>query len=158
MPRTIEGRFEGSGRRFAIVAGRFNESVTSKLVEGAVGALVRHGVTDDAIDVAWVPGAFEIPLVARTMAETKNYDAVICVGAVIRGATTHYEIVSGECASGITRASQDTGVPVILGVLTTETIEQAMERAGSKLGNKGFDAAMAALETADLIRKISGRD
>jgi len=154
MPRTIEGRFEGSGRRFAIVAGRFNERITGSLVDGAMSALTRHGVADDDVTLAWVPGAFEIPLVAQRLAQTGRYAAIIAVGAVIRGATSHYDFVAGECASGCARASLTTGVPVMFGVLTTENVEQALERAGTKAGNKGFDAAMAALETADVIARV----
>ena len=154
MPRTIEGRYDGSGRRFAIVAGRFNDRITGSLVDGATSALRRHGVADDDVTLAWVPGAFEIPLVAQRLAKTGRFDAIIAVGAVIRGATSHYDLVAGECAAGCARVSIETGVPVLFGVLTTDTVEQAIERAGTKSGNKGFDAALAALETTDVLARV----
>ena len=153
MP-TYEGRVDGSGKRIGIVVARFNELITRNLLDGARDALRRSGVADENVGVAWVPGSFEIPLVAKTMAATGRYDAVICLGAVIRGATDHYEHVAGQAASGILRAGLDTGVPVIFGVLTTDTIEQAIERIGAKGTNHGGDAAFAALETASLIGQI----
>lgn len=152
--RTIQGAFSGRGRRFGIVAGRFNEFITSKLLEGAVDALVRHEVEPDAIDVLWVPGSFEIPLAAQRMTATGRYDAVICVGAVIRGATSHFDYVAAEVSKGIANVSLQTGVPVIFGVLTTDTIEQAIERAGTKAGNKGFEAGMAAIEMANVLQEL----
>jgi 6,7-dimethyl-8-ribityllumazine synthase len=151
----IEGRFVGEGRQFAIVVGRFNSAVSERLLDGAVDALRRHGVAEKAITVARVPGAFEIPLAAKTLAQSGRFAAVIGLGAVIRGATPHFDHVCNAVSSGIARAALDTGVPVIFGVLTTDTIEQAVERAGTKSGNKGFDAALAALEMADLLGKIS---
>lgn len=153
MP-TYEGRLDATGLRIAVLASRFNETITKSLLEGALSALRRHGLDDASITVAWVPGAFELPLAAKRLAASGEYDAVVCVGAVIRGATTHYDYVCSQAASGIARASLDTGVPVIFGVLTTETIEQAIERSGTKAGNKGFDSAMAAIEMADLLRQL----
>ncbi|NNF57553.1 MAG: 6,7-dimethyl-8-ribityllumazine synthase [Rhodothermaceae bacterium] len=140
--------------RFALVCGRFNEMITHRLLEGALDALTRHGAETEAVDVAWCPGAFEIPLVAQTMAESGRYDAVICLGAVIRGATSHYDFVAGGVANGIARAAQETGVPVLFGVLTVETIEQALERAGTKAGNKGAEAAVGAVEMVNLLRQL----
>ncbi|MFP4416304.1 MAG: 6,7-dimethyl-8-ribityllumazine synthase [Fibrobacterota bacterium] len=154
MSAVIEGVLNASGRRFAIVAGRFNDLITRKLLEGAVDCLVRHGADHDAISVIWVPGSFEIPLAARKLAQSNNYDAIICVGAVIRGSTPHFDYVASEVAKGIAVSSLETGKPIVFGVLTTDTIEQAVERAGTKAGNKGFDAAMTAIEMADLISKI----
>jgi 6,7-dimethyl-8-ribityllumazine synthase len=154
MTTTYTGKLDGSGLRIAIACGRFNDFITERLLAGALDGLVRHGVDDASITVAWAPGAFELPLVAKQLASSGEYDAVICLGAVIRGATGHYEHVAGQSAAGIQRAQLDTGVPVIFGVLTTETIEQAIERAGTKAGNKGFEAAMTAIETADLIRQL----
>ena len=145
---------QARGRRFGVAVARFNELVTSKLLEGTRECLHAHGVADEDIDVAWVPGAFELPLVALRMASSRTYDAVICLGAVIRGETAHFEIVAGQAAEGIRRAGQDTGVPVIFGVLTTETLEQALDRAGGKHGNKGWDAAMAAMETASVLEQL----
>lgn len=152
--RTIEGHLRGEGRRFAIVCGRFNDLVTERLLTGATDGLIRHGVDDGSISVCWVPGAFEIPVVAARLAATNQFDAVITLGAVIRGATGHYEHVAGQCAAGVARASLDTGVPVVFGVLTCDTIEQAIERAGTKAGNKGYEAAETALEMADLLARI----
>lgn len=149
-----EGQLIAQDLKLAIVAGRFNEFITGKLIDGAVDALKRHGVSEDDIELVWVPGAFEIPLVAKKIAEQKRFDAVICLGAVIRGATPHFEYVSSEVSKGIANVSLMTGVPVIFGVLTTDTIEQAIERAGTKAGNKGFEAAMSAIETANLIRQL----
>ena len=157
MTRTIEGSLENGGDdRIGIVAGRFNGFITESLLKGALDGLHRHGVEEDRIDVVWVPGAFEIPLVARKMAASGNYDAVICLGCVIRGATPHFDYVAGEAAGGIAAAARDTGVPVIFGVLTTENLEQAIERAGTKSGNRGWDAALAALEMADVMRRLGG--
>jgi 6,7-dimethyl-8-ribityllumazine synthase len=153
MP-TYEGRLDATGLRIAVLASRFNETITKSLLEGALSALRRHGLDDASITVAWVPGAYELPLAAKRLAASGEFDAVVCLGAVIRGATTHYDYVCSQAAAGIARASLDTGVPVIFGVLTTETIEQAIERSGTKAGNKGFDSAMAAVEMADLLRQL----
>ncbi|MGE6553663.1 6,7-dimethyl-8-ribityllumazine synthase [Exiguobacterium artemiae] len=150
----FEGFLTGEGLRVAIVAARFNELITSKLVGGANDAFRRHGVAADAVDTAWVPGAFEIPLVAEKLAKSGNYDAVITLGAVIRGATSHYDYVCNEVAKGVANASRETGVPIIFGVLTTDSIEQAVERAGTKAGNKGYEAAVSAIEMANLLRTI----
>nr|PZN59009.1 MAG: 6,7-dimethyl-8-ribityllumazine synthase [Sphaerobacter thermophilus] len=152
--RTIEGMLTGRGLRIGMVVARFNEFVTSKLMEGALDALVRHEVDPDAIDVLWVPGSFEIPLAAKRMADSGRYDAVVCLGAVIRGATPHFDYVASEVAKGVANVSLATGVPVIFGVLTTDTIEQAIERAGTKAGNKGFDAAVTAIEMANALRQL----
>ncbi|OAI39345.1 6,7-dimethyl-8-ribityllumazine synthase [Planctomycetaceae bacterium SCGC AG-212-D15] len=154
MPNVFEGTFEPPAGRFAIVAARFNQSVVEKLLAGAVDGLTRHGVADDAIDVAWVPGSFEIPLVAQRLAASRRYAAIICLGAVIKGETDHYDHVAGGTTSGIAQAALTTGVPVIFGVLTTDTLEQAVNRAGAKSGNKGFDAALAAIEMVNLLRKL----
>ncbi|MBE6345782.1 MAG: 6,7-dimethyl-8-ribityllumazine synthase [Bacteroidales bacterium] len=150
----IEGKLLAEGQKIAIVAGRFNEIITNKLLGGAIDAFKRHGGDENNIDVAWVPGSFEIPLVAKKMAESKKYDAVICLGAVIRGATAHFEMVANETTKGIATASLQTGVPVIFGVLTTDNIEQAVERAGSKAGNKGFEAVTTAIEMVNLLKQI----
>jgi 6,7-dimethyl-8-ribityllumazine synthase len=152
--REVTGDFLARGRRFAIVAARFNEVVTGKLVEGATACLRAHGIEEDDLVLSWVPGAFEIPIVARRLAASGGFDAVICLGAVIRGETGHYEQVAGGAAEGIRRAAEDTGVPVIFGVLTTETFEQATDRAGGKHGNKGWEAAMAAMETASVLDQL----
>jgi len=152
--KIIEGIFTGAGRKVAFVASRFNELVVSKLVEGARDALVRHGVADDALTLAWVPGAFEIPLIAGKLAASGKYDAVIALGAVIRGSTPHFDYVAGEVSKGVAGESLRTGVPIVFGVLTTDTLEQALERAGVKAGNKGWDAGMAALELMDLVPKL----
>jgi len=154
----IRGDFQARGRRFAVVVARFNELVTSKLLEGAVDCLRTHGVAEDDLVVAWVPGAFELPPVAKRLAGSGDYDAVICIGAVIRGDTAHFEHVAGQAASGIRAAAEATGVPVIFGVLTTDTFEQAMDRAGGKHGNKGWDAAMAAMETASVLERLPKAD
>ena len=156
--RTFEGTFQAGGRRFAIVASRFNEIVVRRLVEGATSCLERHGVAADDVDLAWVPGAFEVPLAALRLARTGGYDAVICLGAVVRGETAHFDHVAGQAAAGIQRAALDTGVPVIFGVLATDTMEQALDRAGGKHGNKGWDAAMAAMETASLLDALPKRE
>ena len=157
MARVIEGQLADPGGRFCIVAGRFNDLVVERLVAGAEDALRRHGVdTESRLDVAWVPGGFELPLACKKAADSGAYTAVIALGAVIRGATPHFDYVAGQAASGIMSASLDTGVPIIFGVLTTDTIEQAIERAGTKAGNKGFDAALAALETVSVLRELEG--
>jgi len=156
--RTIEGASEARGRRFAVVASRFNGVIVDKLVEGAQSCLRAHGVAEDDLDLVWVPGAFELPLAAKRLAESGAYDAVICLGAVIRGETAHFEYVAGEAARGITQVALETGVPVMFGVLTTETYEQAMDRAGGQHGNKGWDAAMAAMETADVLDHLPKRE
>ena len=150
----FEGSYDAKGLKFAIVCSRFNELITSKLLGGAMDAIKRHGGIKEDIDIAWVPGSFEIPLIAKKMAESGKYDAVICLGAVIRGATGHYDMVANEMTKGIAQASMSTGIPVLFGVLTTDTIEQAIERAGTKSGNKGFDCATAAIEMANLIKKL----
>lgn len=150
----FEGKLVSKEIRVGIVAARFNEFITTKLLGGAIDTLVRHDVKEDNIDVAWVPGAFEIPLIASKMANSKKYDAVICLGAVIRGSTTHYDYVCSEVSKGIATVSLNSGIPVLFGVLTTENIEQAIERAGTKAGNKGADCAMGAIEMVNLIREI----
>lgn len=152
--REIRGDFLARGRRFAIVVARFNELVTGKLLAGAVDCLRAHGIAEDDLVVAWVPGAFELPLVARRLAGSGGYDAVICLGAVIRGETPHFDHVAGQAAAGIRAASEESGVPVVFGVLTTDTFEQAIDRAGGKHGNKGWDAAMAAMETASVLERL----
>ena len=154
MANMIEGYISGRGLKFGIVAARFNEFIVSKLVGGALDTLHRHETADGDIDVAWVPGAFEIPLAAKKMAESGKYDAVLCLGAVIRGSTTHYDYVCNEVSKGVAQVGLQTGVPTIFGVVTTENIEQAIERAGTKAGNKGADAAMAAMEMASLLGKL----
>ena len=154
MTNMIEGYISGRGLKFGIVAARFNEFIVSKLVGGALDTLHRHETADSDIDVAWVPGAFEIPLAAKKMAESGKYNAVLCLGAVIRGSTTHYDYVCNEVSKGVAQVGLQTGVPTIFGVVTTENIEQAIERAGTKAGNKGADAAMAAMEMASLLGKL----
>jgi 6,7-dimethyl-8-ribityllumazine synthase len=154
MPNTLEGTFAPPPGRFALVAARFNQLIVDSLVSGALDALLRHGVAESAIDVVRVPGSFEIPVVAQRLAASQNYAAVICLGAVIRGETDHYDHVANAVASGVAQAALATGVPVIFGVLTCETLEQAMNRAGAKSGNKGFDAAMAAIEMANLLGQL----
>lgn len=151
---TYEGKLVAEGLKFGIVVARFNEFITNKLVGGALDALRRHGALEEDVEIAWVPGAFEIPLVAQKMAETNKYDAVICLGAVIRGATPHFDFVSAEVSKGVAHVGLDTKLPVIFGVLTTDTIEQAIERAGTKSGNKGFDAAITAIETVNLLKQF----
>ncbi len=151
---SYEGSLNGAGLRVAIACGRFNDLITERLLSGARDALRRHGVDEGSVDVAWAPGAYELPLVAQRFAESGDYDAVICLGAVIRGATSHYDFVAGNCASGLARVQLDTGVPVVFGVLTTETIEQAIERAGGKHGNKGWEAATAAMEMSGLVESL----
>lgn len=150
-----EGKVNGRGLKFAIVVSRFNEFITSKLLGGALDTLKRHETKEDDIDIVWVPGAFEIPLLAKTLASSGKYDAVLCLGAVIRGSTTHYDYVCNEVSKGVAQVSLNTGVPTIFGVVTTENIEQAIERAGTKAGNKGSDAAVSAMEMANLMRKVN---
>ncbi len=152
--RTFEGVLVADQTRVAIVVARFNEFITSKLLSGAVDTLKRHGVEEEAIDIAWVPGAFEIPMVADRLAKLKIYDSVICLGAVIRGATSHFDYVASEVSKGVAHVALSTGVPVIFGVLTTDTIEQAIERAGTKAGNKGAEAALSAIEMINLLKRI----
>ncbi|MCL2337614.1 MAG: 6,7-dimethyl-8-ribityllumazine synthase [Firmicutes bacterium] len=154
MVKVYEGHLVGDGLKFAIVAGRFNEFITNKLYSGALDALQRHGVAEQDIEMAWVPGAFEIPMAAKLLADTGRFDAVICLGAVIRGATPHFDYVAAEVSKGIAKAGLDTGVPVIFGVITADSIEQAIERAGTKAGNKGWDAAVTAIEMANLLRTM----
>ena len=154
MPKIIEGKLEAKGLRFGLLVSRFNSFVSDRLVEGAIDALVRHGAAEDDISIVRVPGAFEIPPAAKQMATSGAYDAIVCLGAVIRGATPHFDYVSAEVSKGIASVSIDCGLPVAFGVLTTDTIEQAIERAGSKAGNKGFDAAMAAVEMANLYKAL----
>lgn len=152
--KTIEGFLTANNNKFCIIVARFNEFITSKLLSGALDELRRHGVNEDNIDVVWVPGSFEIPLIAQKCAQTKRYDAIITLGAIIRGATAHFDYVSAELSKGIASVSLNEGIPVIFGVLTTENIEQAIERAGTKAGNKGSDAARTAIETVNLIKAI----
>ena len=152
--KILQGNVVAKGTRIGIVASRFNEFIVSKLIGGAQDALIRHGVNDDDITLAWVPGAFEIPLTAQKMAETGNYDAVICLGAVIKGATTHYDYVCAEVSKGVAAVGLKTEIPVIFGVVTTDNIEQAIERAGTKAGNKGYDAACTAIEMVNLIQNM----
>ena len=152
--KTLEGKLVASGIRVGIVAARFNEFITSKLLIGAMDGLVRHDVREEDVHVAWVPGAFEIPLIASKMAKSGKYDAIICLGAVIRGSTSHYDYVCSEVSKGIAAVGLDSGIPVLFGVLTTENIEQAIERAGTKAGNKGYDCALSAIEMVNLIRQI----
>ncbi len=154
MPTFVQGNFSTPSGRFALVAARFNAAVVDHLVGGAIDALVRHGVADDAIDVIRVPGSFEIPLVAQRLAQSKAYAAVLCLGAVIRGDTGHYDHVAGEAASGIGRAALASGVPVIFGILTCDTLEQAINRAGAKAGNKGFEAGLVAIEMVNLLHQL----
>ncbi|MCM3586760.1 6,7-dimethyl-8-ribityllumazine synthase [Mesobacillus maritimus] len=154
MGRTFEGNLIGTGLKIGIVVGRFNEFITSKLLSGAEDGLRRHGVNEADVDVAWVPGAFEIPLVAQKMANSGRYDAVITLGTVIRGSTPHFDYVCNEAAKGVNAASMNSGVPVIFGVITTDSIEQAIERAGTKAGNKGWESASSAIEMANLLRGI----
>lgn len=152
--RIIEGNLDATGLKFGIVIARFNEFISGKLLAGCLDGLKRHGAIEENLEIAWSPGSFEIPLVAKKMAETGKFDAIICLGAVIRGATPHFDYVSAEVSKGVAHVGLDSGVPVIFGVLTTDNIEQAIERAGTKSGNKGFDAAMAAIEMANVLKKI----
>ena len=154
MGKHFEGILLGKGLKFGLVVSRFNEFFSQKLLEGAQDALLRHGVIDADIEVAWVPGSFEIPQIAQKLAQTKKYDAIICLGAVVRGGTPHFEYISAEVTKGIAKVGLDTGLPVIYGVITTDTIEQAIERSGTKAGNKGFEAAVSAIEMANLIKSI----
>jgi len=156
MGRVFEGELVGRGLRFAAVVSRFNEFISSRLLGGAKDALLRHGVPEENLDIAWVPGAFEIPLVAKKLALSGEYSGIICLGAVIRGATPHFDYVAAEVSKGVAHVGLDTGVPVIFGVITADNLEQAIERAGTKSGNKGFDAATAAIEMANLLRRIGG--
>jgi len=155
MNKPLEGMLLGKGLKFGLVISRFNEFITKKLLEGAQDALLRHGVNQDDIEIAWVPGSFEIPLIAKKLAQTQRFDAVICLGAVIRGATPHFEYIAAEVTKGIAKVGLDTGLPVIYGVITADTLEQAIERAGTKEGNEGFRAAVKAIEMANLIKGIS---
>jgi 6,7-dimethyl-8-ribityllumazine synthase len=155
MGKTFEGNLLGSGLKFGIVISRFNEFISGKLLDGASDALTRHGVSIEDVDIAWTPGAFEVPLVAAKLAQTRKYDAIICLGAIIRGGTPHFEYVASELSKGIARVALDAGIPVINGVITAENLEQAIERAGTKMGNKGFDAATSAIEMANLIKNMN---
>ena len=154
MSKTYEGNLIGKGLKFGVVVSRFNEFFSGKLLEGAQDALLRHGVNETDIEIAWTPGSFEIPLIAQKMAETKKYNAVICLGAVIRGGTPHFDYIASEVSKGIANVGLHTGVPVIFGVITTDTLEQAIERSGTKDGNKGFDAAVSAIEMANLMKAL----
>ena len=151
---TFEGKFQGEGLKVAVIVGRFNELIGSKLKDGALDGLIRHGVREEDIDTIWVPGAFEVPLVAKKTANLNRYDAIITLGAVIRGSTPHFDMVANEVTKGIANVSLDTGVPIIFGILTTDSIEQAIERSGTKAGNKGYDAAMSAIEMANLFKNL----
>lgn len=155
MAKRYIGKLVGEGLKFGVVVSRFNEFITSKLLDGAQDALARHGVKEADIDIAWTPGSFEIPLIAKKMAQTKKYDAIICLGAVIRGGTPHFDYIAAEVSKGIANVSLDTGVPVILGVITADTLEQAIERAGTKSGNYGSQAALHAIEMANLSKEIT---
>ena len=154
MSKLFEGALLGKGLKFGVVVSRFNEFITKKLLDGAQDALLRHDVSPEDIEVAWVPGAFEIPLIAKKLAQTKRYDAVICLGAVVRGDTPHFEYIAAQASRDISRVGLDTGLPVIYGVITADTLEQAIERAGTKQGNKGFEAAVSAIEMANLLSSI----
>jgi len=155
MSKPIEGMLLGKGLKFGLVISRFNEFITKKLLEGAQDALLRHNVSEEDIEIAWVPGAFEIPLVAKKLAQTKRYDAVICLGAVIRGGTPHFEYIATEVTKGIAKVGLETELPITYGVITADTLEQAIERAGTKMGNQGFIAAVDAIEMANLVKSIS---
>lgn len=154
MSKQYEGMLLGKGLKFGVVVSRFNEFFSRKLLDGAMDALLRHDVNDNDIEVAWTPGSFEIPLIAQKMAQTKKYDAIICLGAVIRGSTPHFDYIAAEVTKGIANINLNTGVPIIYGVITTDTLEQAIERSGSKVGNKGKDAAVSAIEMANLVKSI----
>jgi len=154
MSKQYEGMLLGKGLKFGVVISRFNEFFSKKMLEGALDALLRHGVNEEDIEQAWTPGSFEIPLIAQKMAQTKKYDAIICLGAVIRGSTPHFDHIAAEVTKGIAKVNLDTGVPVIYGVITTDTLEQAIERSGSKAGNKGAAAAVSAIEMANLVKTI----
>ena len=154
MGKRFDGMLVGKGLKFGIVLSRFNEFFSGKLLEGAQDALLRHGVSEEDVEVAWVPGSFEIPLIAQKLAQSGKYDAVICLGAVIRGGTPHFDYIAAEVSKGIARAGMETGLPVIYGVITTDTLEQAIERSGTKAGNKGFEAAVNAIEMANLMKSL----
>jgi len=154
MGKHFEGKLLGDGLRFGLVISRFNEFISKKLLEGAQDALLRHGVREEDIDIAWTPGSFEIPLVAKKLAQTKKYDAIICLAAVIRGGTPHFQYIASEVTKGIAKVGLEAELPVIYGVITADTLEQAVERAGTKAGNKGFDAAVSAIEMANLIKSV----
>jgi 6,7-dimethyl-8-ribityllumazine synthase len=154
MPNIYEGQLAAKGKKFALVVGRFNELISRKLMEGALDCIARHGGNLDDVDIAWVPGSFEIPMAAKRFASLKKHDAIICLGAVIRGATPHFEYISAEVTKGIAQVSLDSGIPVTYGVITPDTLEQALERAGTKSGNKGWDAALSAIEMADLFTNM----
>ena len=154
MSKSFEGMLIGKGLKFGLVISRFNEFISKKLLEGAQDALHRHGVNDEDVDIAWTPGSFEIPMVALKLAQTKRYDAIVCLGAVIRGGTPHFEYIATELSKGIARVALETGLPVTHGVITADTLEQAIERAGTKMGNKGFDAAVNAIEMATLLKGL----
>ncbi len=155
MSKFFEGVLLGKGLKFGVVVSRFNEFITRKLLDGAQDALLRHGVIEEDIDIAWVPGSFEIPLAAKQLAQTKRYDAVICLGTVVRGATPHFEYIAAEVTKGIAKVGLDAGLPISYGIITADTLEQAIERAGTKAGNRGFDAAVNAIEMANLLNNIS---
>jgi 6,7-dimethyl-8-ribityllumazine synthase len=154
MGKVVKADLIAKGKKFGIIVSRFNEFLSSKLLDGAIDALKQHGVQDNSIDVAWVPGSFEIPMAAQRMAKSKRYDAIICVGAVIRGATPHFDYIASEVSKGVARISLDTGVPCIFGIITADSLEQAIERAGTKQGNRGRDAAISAIEMANLLEKL----
>ena len=154
MSKQYEGMLLGKGLKFGVVVSRFNEFFSKKLLDGAQDALLRHGVDEGDVEIAWTPGSFEIPIIAQKMAQTKKYDAIICLGAVIRGSTPHFDYIAAEVTKGIAKVNLDTGVPVIYGVITTDNLEQAIERSGSKVGNKGFNAAVSAIEMANLVKSI----
>ena len=156
MSERYEGMLLGEGLRSGVVVSRFNEFIATKLLDGATDALLRHGVKEDDIEVAWTPGSFEIPLIAKKMAETKKYDAIVCIGVVIRGGTPHFDYIATEVTKGIAAVGLETGLPVIYGVITADSLEQAIERAGTKMGNAGFQAAVSAIEMANLVRAITG--
>ena len=155
MPKVHEGKLSATDKRFAIVVSRFNDLVTGRLLEGAIDCLVRHGADEEALEIAWVPGAFELPIGAQKMAATGRFDVVICLGAVVRSATPHFDYVAGEAAKGISRVGLDSGIPVTFGVITADTVEQAIERAGVRAGNRGWDAALNAIEMATLLEALS---
>jgi 6,7-dimethyl-8-ribityllumazine synthase len=155
MSKRYEGILLGKGLKFGLVISRFNDFITKKLLEGAQDALLRHGVNEEDIEIAWVPGSFEIPLVAKKLAETKRFDAVICLGAVVRGGTPHFEYIATEVTKGIAKVGLETGLPITYGVITADTLEQAIERAGTKMGNRGFQAAVEAIEMANLVKSIA---
>jgi 6,7-dimethyl-8-ribityllumazine synthase len=154
MSKSFEGTLVGKGLKFGVVVSRFNDFITKRLLEGAQDALLRHGVSAEDVDIAWVPGSFEIPLIAKKLAETKKYDAIICLAAVIRGGTPHFEYVASQITRGIAKVGLDAGLPVIYGVITADTLEEAIERAGTKMGNKGFQAAVTGIEVANLVKSL----